>query len=152
MLGGFVFGWAKPVPVNFRNLRDPKRDMAVVAAAGPFANLLMAGFWALMIKFGIALQDGLSWIGVPLALMGEAGIAINIVLMVLNLLPIPPLDGGRVVSGLLPQEWSLKFDRIEPFGLIILLALLATGVLAQLIGPIYLFLVKLIQTVFSLPV
>lgn len=133
LLGGFVFGWAKPVPVTWENLRHPKRDMAVVAAAGPLANLLMAFFWAAIAKIGSLL--GSTWAGIPMQYMGLFGIEINAVLMVLNLIPLPPLDGGRVAVGLLPGPWAWQLARVEPFGFFILLALLATGVLSVLIGP-----------------
>ncbi|HSP00246.1 MAG TPA: site-2 protease family protein [Thioalkalivibrio sp.] len=147
----FVFGWAKPVPVNSRNLGRPQRDMAIVAAAGPMANLIMALFWALMIKLGFALLESYDWVAVPLVYMGIAGVAINILLMVLNLLPVPPLDGGRVVSGFLPPRMSDAYDRIEPYGLFIILGLLATGVLGAIIGPFYGFFVELIESLFGLP-
>ena len=147
----FVFGWAKPVPVNSRNLRHPQRDMAIVAAAGPLANLVMAMFWALMIKLGFGLLDTFDWVAVPLIYMGMAGITINILLMVLNLLPVPPLDGGRVVSGFLPPRISDAYDRIEPYGLFIILGLLATGMLWAIIGPFFGFFVDLIRTMFTLP-
>jgi Zn-dependent protease len=147
----FVFGWAKPVPVNTRNLRNPQRDMAIVAAAGPLANLVMALFWALMIKVGLGIMDSFSWMAVPLVLMGAAGIIINILLMVLNLLPVPPLDGGRVVSGLLPPRMSDSFDRLEPYGFFIILALLFTGLLWTIIGPFFGFFVELIRSLFNLP-
>jgi len=147
----FVFGWAKPVPVNSRNLGRPQRDMAIVAAAGPMANLIMALFWALMIKLGFALLDSYAWVAVPMVYMGIAGVAINILLMVLNLLPVPPLDGGRVVSGFLPPRMSDAYDRIEPYGLFIILGLLATGLLGAIIGPFYGFFVELIENLFGLP-
>lgn len=134
LLGGFVFGWAKPVPVTWENLRNPKRDMALVAAAGPIANLIMALMWALVMKVGVVFSGALDWIAIPMIYMGGAGITINIVLMVLNLLPLPPLDGGRVVTGLLPGPLAWKFSRIEPYGFFILLGLLATGALAYILG------------------
>lgn len=132
-LGGFIFGWAKPVPVAQQNLRNPRRDMAIVAAAGPLSNLLQAIIWALIAK--LAIVANLAYVSEPLAYMGAAGVLINIVLAVLNLVPIPPLDGGRVVGNLLPPRLSDKFDRLEPYGLLILVALLATGVLGRIIGP-----------------
>lgn len=133
VLGGFLFGWAKPVPVNMRNLAHPRRDMALVAIAGPLSNLLMALGWGLLLKLALTMggTDGV-WIGVRA--MAVAGIVINLILMVLNLLPLPPLDGGRVLTGLLPERWASKLDRIEPYGLLILIALLATGLLGAIIG------------------
>ena len=135
LLGGFIFGWAKPVPVTWENLRNPKRDMALVAVAGPGVNLLMALLWALLLKLGLSLSAEAQWFAAPLVYMGVAGIAINIALMVLNLLPLPPLDGGRVAAGLLPGPWAWQLNRLEPYGFIILLALLITGVLTQLLAP-----------------
>lgn len=135
MLGGFIFGWAKPVPVTWENLKHPKRDMALVAAAGPLANLLMALLWALIMKLGYILVPGTGSVGQLLIYMGGAGIFINIVLMVLNLLPLPPLDGSRVVSSFLPGPVAWKFNRIENYGFLILIVLLATGLLGQIIGP-----------------
>ncbi len=150
-LGGFVFGWAKPVPVNMFHLHNPKRDMAIVAAAGPAANLVMALIWALIAKLGMSLYGAVDWVALPLILMGQAGIAINLVLMLLNLLPLPPLDGGRVVAGMLPDNLSYQYGRIEPLGLFILLGLLALGVLGKILSPPYTALSDLIIRVFGLP-
>lgn len=131
----FLFGWAKPVPVTWQNLKHPKRDMALVAVAGPLANLLMAVLWALVMKLGLFIGNDSAWIAQPMVYMGAAGISINIALMVLNLLPIPPLDGGRVLAGLLPGPMSWQLSRIEPYGFIILLALLVTNVLGAVMAP-----------------
>jgi Zn-dependent protease len=148
---GFIFGWAKPVPVDARNLRNPRRDMAIVAIAGPVSNLLMAIFWAAIAKVGILLLDGNAWLGVPLVLMGEAGIMINLVLGVLNCIPIPPLDGGRVLSNLLPGRWAWHLAKIEPYSLLILVLLMVSGVLSTIIGPPIVLLNHWIAFLFGLP-
>jgi Zn-dependent protease len=149
-LGGFVFGWAKPVPVTWENLRRPKRDMAIVAAAGPLSNFAMAILWALLAKLGSVLPEALQSMSLPLAYMGIAGVSINIALMVLNLLPLPPLDGGRVVAGLLPGPWAWQFNRIEPYGFFILLGLLMTGLLSKLLMPGVMLVQHLVFTVTGL--
>ncbi len=131
---GFVFGWAKPVPVNFNRLRQARRDMALVALAGPGANLLMAIFWTIIIKFGLLLTEVFP-VAVFLIYMGYAGIVINAILMILNLLPILPLDGGRVLHSALPPDLAYSFGRLEPFGLIILVVLLLTGMLQDVLLP-----------------
>lgn len=136
MMGGIVFGWAKPVPVNHENLRDPRRHMMLVAVAGPGANLAMAVLWALVIWLGVAVTGANPSVGYGIQYMGLAGVTINIVLMVLNMLPVPPLDGSRVVSGLLPPKMSWQYNRIEPYGLIIVLVLLFTGILFNVLTPI----------------
>jgi Zn-dependent protease len=133
--GGFVFGWAKPVPVDWRNFKHPKQDMAWVAVAGPVSNLLMALLWALAARVALGMSAD-NWIALPLLFMGVAGIFINTILMVLNLLPLPPLDGGRVVTGLLPAPYAYQFARIEPYGFFILVALLVTGVLSIVMWPV----------------
>jgi len=136
LLGGVIFGWAKPVPVSWEKLRNPRRDMAIVALAGPMANLGMAILWAFISRFGIALASELPVIGVPLAYMGIAGMFINAILMMLNLIPLPPLDGGRVLIGLLPAPFAYKVSRIEPYGFFILLALLFSGILWYILWPL----------------
>ena len=136
LMGGFIFGWAKPVPVTWENLRNPKRDMALVAIAGPLSNLLMAIMWALVLKLGVMLGGENQWLAWPLIYMGGAGIAINAILMLLNMLPVPPLDGGRVLAGLLPGPWAWKLSRIEPYGLVIMVILLVTGILGTILSPL----------------
>jgi len=138
LFSNMIFGWAKPVPVDFGRLHNPRRDMVWVALAGPAANLLMAIFWALMIRFAILLHS--EYISQPLGLMGKAGISINVVLMVLNLLPLPPLDGGRVALGLLPPRLAYKYSKIEPWGMPILLVLMVFNLLWVFMGlPVSLF-------------
>ncbi|MDD2746001.1 MAG: site-2 protease family protein [Acidithiobacillus ferrooxidans] len=134
----FLFGYAKPVPVNFGGLKDPKRDMVLVAIAGPAANLLMAFFWTLVLWLGGHLPGALAYLDEPMQLMGKAGIMINVILIIFNLIPIPPLDGGRVAVGLLPPSASIALSRIEPYGFIILILLLFTGVLWSVLGPLFL--------------
>ena len=145
--GGILFGWAKPVPVNFGRLRSPKRDMLWVAAAGPGANLLMALGWAFLLKMATLMPD--SGFAVPMAEMGKAGIKINAALMLLNLLPIPPLDGGRIAVSLLPHRAAWRFAQLEPYGFVILLALLFTGILDDILGPMIFGFIHLILVVFG---
>jgi Zn-dependent protease len=133
--GGFMFGWAKPVPITWENLRSPKRDIALVAVAGPLSNLLMALFWVLVIRFSLMAETH----NIYLYYISIAGITINTILMLLNMLPIPPLDGGRVATGLLPGRWSWQLSRLEPYGFPILVLLLATGMLGKILGPLISF-------------
>lgn len=135
LFGGVVFGWAKPVPVTWQNLHNPKRDMAIVAAAGPLANLLMALLWVFVMKLSLALPASMATVVRPLLYMGGAGITINLILMILNLIPIPPLDGSRIVSSFLPDRVSWRYNQLEQYGLLILLILLASGLLQSIIGP-----------------
>jgi Zn-dependent protease len=145
LVGGILFGWAKPVPVNFSRLRHPKRDMLWVAAAGPGSNLVMAMLWALAIKLAPMFP---AFVATPLVLMGAAGIMINVVLMVLNLLPLPPLDGGRIAVSLLPHPWAWRFARIEPYGFIILLILMFTNILGAILWPFIMAILQLISWIF----
>ena len=143
---GFIFGWAKPVPVNFSNLRNPKKDMLWVALAGPGANLIMAIFWTIIYSNQLFFPNmAQSFIGV----MAIAGIQINIVLMVLNLLPLPPLDGGRVAVSLLPYPWSGKLAGLERYGFFILIFLLATGILGAILSPLISVSQNVILTIFG---
>ena len=130
---GFLFGWAKPVPVNFGRLRNPKRDMLWVAAAGPAVNLLMAFGWAVLLKLAIVMP--FNAYTRPLAMMSEMGIGINVMLMVLNLLPLPPLDGGRIAVSLMPFSMAMKFSQLERWGIPILLLLSFTGMLSSILWP-----------------
>lgn len=136
ILTGFIFGWAKPVPVNWQRLGHPRRDMALVAAAGPLANLVMMLIWAIIAKLVFVAGIEASLVAPFILTMVKVGIIINIILMVLNLLPLLPLDGGRVMTSLLPPDLAEKYARLEPYGLIILVVLLVTGVLVRIIGPI----------------
>jgi len=143
---GFIFGWAKPVPVNFSNLRNPKKDMLWVALAGPGANLIMAIFWTIIYSNQLFFPNmAQSFIGI----MAIAGIQINIVLMVLNLLPLPPLDGGRVAVSLLPYPWSGKLAGLERYGFFILIFLLATGILGAILSPLIRVSQNVILTIFG---
>ena len=126
---GFIFGWAKPVPVDSRNFKRPLQDMAIVALAGPVSNLIMAFLWALIIRLGIFIGTNAEAISLPLIYTGVAGISINLVLAMINLLPIPPLDGSRILTGILPNYWAWQYNRLEPYGFILLLVLLYTKIL-----------------------
>ena len=150
-LGGFFFGYAKPVPVDWRNLRHFRRDMVLVALAGPLANLLMAFIWAAVTKFSIVIYSTQSpyW-GTILGTMSSMGVAINIMLLVLNLIPIPPLDGSRVVMGFLRGQAALNYAKIEPYGFFILLGLLALGFLSHIMTPFVMFFTQIINQLFGI--
>ena len=143
---GFAFGWAKPVPVNFSNLRHPRRDTALVAAAGPGANLLMAIGWTLIIKLSTLLPAAADMLALPLFYMGLFGIVINLILMVFNLIPIPPTDGGRILTTLLPPKLAYQISRVEPYGMIILLLLLVSGVLWRLFDVVHRVAISIVQS------
>ena len=147
--GGIIFGWAKPVPVNFANLRHPKRDMLWVAAAGPLSNFAMALLWALVLKLGLSMPG--NYFALPLALMGAAGVFFNIIIMVLNLVPLPPLDGGRILVSLLPHRLAWRVARIEPYGFLILIALLVSGVLGAMLWPAIGALMAVVAGLLGLP-
>jgi Zn-dependent protease len=146
MIGGILFGWAKPVPVNFANLRNPKKDMLWVAAAGPASNLVMAIFWTILLGYSKNAPETAVYF---LTEMSWAGISINLVLMVLNLLPMPPLDGGRIAVSLLPTPLAIKLASVEQYGFIILILLMFTGVLGKIITPIINFFAQVILSIFS---
>ncbi len=146
--GAFAFGWAKPVPVNFAALRHPKKDMLWVALAGPAANLAMALAWALVAAMAQAMGD--NSYAVPLHDMAMIGIQVNVVFMVLNLVPIPPLDGGRIAVSLLPYPLAIKFARIEPWGMFILIILIASQVLGLILWPAVNLLISIIESIFGL--
>ena len=135
-LGGFLFGWAKPVPVDSRNFKNPRYDMIWVAIAGPLSNLLMAFMWAIILKLCYVFLQSEHMLFDPLIAMAQIGIQINIVLFVLNLIPIPPLDGSKVLMGLLPGSMSYKLSRIEPYGFFIVLALIYLGVFSVILKPV----------------
>ncbi|MEQ1533585.1 MAG: site-2 protease family protein [Sideroxydans sp.] len=145
-VGGILFGWAKPVPVNFGALRRPKQDMLWVALAGPASNLFMALCWGLIAKLAWMFPG--SYFAEPLLEMAQIGIKINVVLMVLNLLPMPPLDGGRIAVSLLPHRQAYQLSRIEPYGMFILIGLAITPVLGWILTPPVLLMLKLINFIF----
>jgi Zn-dependent protease len=139
-LGGFMFGWAKPVPVNFSSLRNPKRDMALVALAGPLSNLIMAILWSAVFSLsyhsGFIQTTGLSSdIALLLKLMGEAGVLINVMLMLFNLLPIPPLDGSRIASSFMNNKLAYQYNLLERYGFVILLGLMFLGMFERFLSP-----------------
>jgi Zn-dependent protease len=146
MSGVPVFGWAKPVPVNMNNLYSPRKDMGYVAAAGPLANIVMAFAWALL---SLVLQQ-IEMESAFFVQMAFAGIVVNIALAVLNLLPFPPLDGGRIVVALLPAKLAYQVAKLEPYGMVILIGLLVSGVLGKIMGPLVDFGVEFIVALFRI--
>jgi Zn-dependent protease len=148
MLSGFIIGWAKPVPVDMRYFKQPLLDMAVVALAGPASNFIMACGWALVGAIGQAMFTPGNELAIYIVKVGDAGITINLILMVLNLLPIPPLDGGRIVAGVLPPRIAIPFMKIERYGMFVVIFLLVTGILGKILWPMVLFFAALIKMVF----
>ncbi len=148
---GVVFGWARPVPIDGRNLRHPRRDLALISLAGPMANFVMAIIWAALAK-GATILLAFNFPGAfAIQMIGMAGISINIMLMVLNLLPIPQFDGGNILASLLPSYIAVYYDRLVPFGLGIFFALLVLRVIDFVMQPITSFLFALISAIFNLP-
>jgi len=147
----FVFGWAKPVPINPLNFKHFQRDIALSSAAGPMANLVMAIIWTALMKLAIVLLNPqVSVLAVFIILMAQAGIIINAVLMLLNLIPIPPLDGSKIVMALLPPKAAAHYEKIAPFGFFILLALLLTGALSWVLSPALRGMLQLLRFTFQL--
>jgi Zn-dependent protease len=147
-MGGIMFGWAKPVPVNFGALRHPKKDMLWVALAGPASNIVMALGWALFAKIALTFPD--NYYSQPLLQMSLIGIKINVVLAALNLLPLPPLDGGRIAISLLPHRQAFQLAKIEPYGMFILIILAFTSILWIVLKPLMSVLYFIIQLLFGL--
>lgn len=145
-----IFGWAKPVPINPQNLKKPRRDLALISIVGPFSNLFMAIFWAAIMKISLLLMQHGVQIAFPLVLMGNAGIVINLVLGVLNLIPIPPLDGGHFIAAILPPRASYYYTRFEHYGFIIIFVLIMTGVLNTVLNPIINSLYRLLAMMFKI--
>ncbi len=146
--GGFIFGAAKPVPVNFGALRNPKRDSIWVAAAGPLANLAMMLTWALVATIAQSMPDSAPMLF--LSYVGQAGILVNALLMIFNLFPLLPLDGGRIIAGLLPNNLAYQYSKIEPYGMFILIALIVSGVFGKFLGPLVDISMKTVYSMFGI--
>jgi Zn-dependent protease len=148
---GVLFAWAKPVPIDSRNLRHHRRDYALISLAGPMSNFIMAVIWAFISKGGYMLMA----LNIPgafaIQMISAAGIMINISLMVFNLLPIPQLDGGHILGCILPRSLAVYYDRLTPYGFFIFLGLLALGILDLIMMPATRFLFNLFSTLFNIP-
>jgi Zn-dependent protease len=151
LFSNFIFGWAKPVPVDARNMRNPRWNMALVAFAGPFSNMLMALFWAGIGRLSFMFIETNPWLAKPLVYMGEVGILINIVLAIINCLPVPPLDGGKILCSVLPPRVAWHITKLEPYMFIFFILLILTGALSYIILPPIQFLTQAITTLFGLP-
>lgn len=153
VLSGFSFtlGWAKPVPIDHRNFKNPKHDLAIASVAGPAANIIMALFWLILLKALLLSHVSISNLTVFIALMCKVGIVINLILAILNMIPIPPLDGSRVVSSLLSTKAAILYNQIEPYGIIILIILMATGLLGGMLTPMLQFMLSILSNLFNLP-
>lgn len=149
---GFAFGWAKPVPVDARNLKNPKKDMMWVALAGPVSNFIMALIWAIILFLSVSFHDSRSSLSLFFLYMPVAGITINVILGVLNLLPIPPLDGGRIMAGLLSNQASAQYSKIEPYGFFIIIGLMLTGLLSYIIFPVISVFLIILATISGLDI
>lgn len=146
----FIFGWAKPVPINWMHLRKPRRDMALVAAAGPLSNILMALLWAAILKIALMFHPQAYNLSYFLVLTGQAGILINLVLAFLNLIPLPPLDGSRILASFLSHTQAELYLRLERFGFLILLILIITGALSHVLLPPLYWSLQAIDKLFNL--
>ena len=146
----FVFGWAKPVPINNRMFKNPRRDTAIVSAAGPIANLIMAIMWAGCYKIAMSFDPSSSNIALFTLLTAKAGININLLLAFLNLLPIPPLDGSKIMAIFLTPRQADRYLKLERYGFLILLALLVTNTLSLLLNPLIMMSIDILKTVFNI--
>lgn len=145
----FVFGWAKPVPITYQNFKNKRRDISLVSIAGPASNLLMALLWAILFKIIIS-SFNVSEVTKFLVSAAQAGIIINTVLFALNMLPIPPLDGSKVASCLMPQKYAYHYDKLEPYGFIILMLLMVTHILQYMLLPIINVVLSILRVFISL--